>query len=352
MINKRLLYILAAIVLASSALYMAAIGQVSAPFTVTVTPAGSSIACDIGPPYIGSIPAAASQAGFTRCAANFDFTQTQSFTDSGGTRQWSNMSTWFSCSYQVSLVYVASDYDAPCDSNHQSIVVDSGVQTFKTTVLKSDQTAGKYFARLNMQPINQPEQSYMEMVIRPDATDVCNNFCTYFDLSTFTNVQGNPCFVATDMEWDGGATSTGVGEAWWNFNCGTGSGFGSCDASQCSTPVEFPINTNVNTYGNLTTMDNVSKVSICDYWAAGAVSGLPSSSFRSCLVNTIVPPSANAVFHTQPLYIYFGENTNGAFADMKVNSMSTYIQRITIWLCQGYQNGSCNTASVVSTAPP
>jgi hypothetical protein len=34
--------------------------------------------------HAGSIPAAAAQAGFTHCAANYDFTQTQQWTDAVG----------------------------------------------------------------------------------------------------------------------------------------------------------------------------------------------------------------------------------------------------------------------------
>ena len=38
-------------------------------------PASAQVACDIGPTYMGSLPADAQAAGFTKCAANYDFTQ-------------------------------------------------------------------------------------------------------------------------------------------------------------------------------------------------------------------------------------------------------------------------------------
>lgn len=54
--------------------------QVSAPFTVTVTPSGS-ITCDTGGPAT-LIPSAASAGGFTTCILYMDFTQTTGFASS------------------------------------------------------------------------------------------------------------------------------------------------------------------------------------------------------------------------------------------------------------------------------
>ena len=46
----------------------------SADLSVQAVPASSDgIACDIGPNYTGAVPAAALAAGFTHCAANYDF---------------------------------------------------------------------------------------------------------------------------------------------------------------------------------------------------------------------------------------------------------------------------------------
>jgi len=49
--------------------------------------AGGGVACDIGPTYSGPVPAEASQAGLTTCAANYDFT----------TSAYSNLSSWLDC---------------------------------------------------------------------------------------------------------------------------------------------------------------------------------------------------------------------------------------------------------------
>ena len=45
------------------------------PSSPTPPPSSNGIACDIGPNYTGTIPAGAQAAGFTHCAANYDFSQ-------------------------------------------------------------------------------------------------------------------------------------------------------------------------------------------------------------------------------------------------------------------------------------
>jgi hypothetical protein len=47
--------------------------SVQASPSVSVVPPGTTVACDIGPP--AAVPAAAAMAGFTHCAANWDFSQ-------------------------------------------------------------------------------------------------------------------------------------------------------------------------------------------------------------------------------------------------------------------------------------
>lgn len=101
----------------------------SANITVTVVPVApvaGSVACDIGPSYTGSIPAAAAQAGFTHCAANYDFTQTQAFTDQLGTHTWSDLSSWFVCSNVTAAPYLWKFIGTTgCnDGTHQYITTD------------------------------------------------------------------------------------------------------------------------------------------------------------------------------------------------------------------------------------
>lgn len=344
----------------------------SATLSVTVTPSGGgSIACDIGPSYIGSIPAAAVQAGFTRCAANYDFTQTQSFTDNAGTHQWSNLSTWFSCAEDAGapyLVYYAAATEGSnvgCDTPHYSITTDSGAQVFALTYYQSDANAGHYSAVLHTRGLashpavfNMAEEYYIEYTMRLTTNNpYSSGGPAYSDFSTFTNVQGNPCFVSTDMEWDQGQARTGVGQAWWNKDCAGGSsGFGICDAfPNCVTPdsSDGPINTSVATWGNLTTGDGVNKFASCNYNSAGAISGLPASAFGGCFWNTIIPPFAStAAFRAaQPMLIYFESGPHRSAATVIPTSFATMIQRFTVWECPNYATGACITNPVVTTAP-
>jgi hypothetical protein len=200
----------------------------SASFTDQVVDPPSGIACDIGPSYTGQIPAAATQAGFTHCAFNYDFTQTASFTDAAGTHQWSNLSSWLSCDKNNSSnpYLFRSNGNVGCnDGVHQTVTTDRGVQVLAMSYLLTDAQAGHYSNLLLNQsnsssnPIDPiPEEYYIEMVMRPTSTQCSTtDGCIYFDVSTFTNVQGNPCFIATDQEWDNNSTANGVGFAPWNL---------------------------------------------------------------------------------------------------------------------------------------
>jgi hypothetical protein len=73
----------------------------------------------------GAIPAAATQAGFTHCAANYDFTQTGSFTSGGHTYQCSNLSSWLESAGALTLLLFDHDYGIPIDCSDVSVVMDS-----------------------------------------------------------------------------------------------------------------------------------------------------------------------------------------------------------------------------------
>jgi hypothetical protein len=100
----------------------------SADLSVQIVPPGDVIACDIGPNYSGSIPAAARAAGFTHCAANYNFTSTTNFTYNGTTYNFSNPATWLDCAGASSPLFWASGYgfstSPPC--SRYSIVSDGG----------------------------------------------------------------------------------------------------------------------------------------------------------------------------------------------------------------------------------
>jgi hypothetical protein len=337
----------------------------------TTTPPGAT-PCDIGPPYTGSIPAAAAQAGFTHCAANYDFTQTQSFTDSVGTHQWSNLSSWLSCSGSTSAPYLWRYLGSVvCDTTHQNITTDSGVQVFTMTFSLADDQAGYHdnylqnVASFASDPANpMPEQFYSEMVTRQVSPNGnCNTYCQVFDYSTFTSVSGNPCFIGKDQEFDDNANATGVGLAPFNYSPACGDSFGNGGGGP-TTNNDGPIHTTYGTFGNLVTADNVSGWGACDYWAAGAVSGLPKSAFGSCLTNfnglgslnngvfSISPPANNTAFHGRMYtYINVGQKGNVGTGHWTSTIYTVYIQRFTIWECAGWATGACITTPVITTAP-
>ena len=102
-------------------------GNPSGDLSVEVVPASSNgIACDIGPNYTGSIPAAAQAVGFTHCAANYDFSN--SF--------YATRSNWLDCAGAANpqwwnLSY-ATTTPAPC--GRYNIIADTA---FGTNVLQS-----------------------------------------------------------------------------------------------------------------------------------------------------------------------------------------------------------------------
>jgi hypothetical protein len=350
--------------------------QVPPPGTTTppglTTPLGTT-PCDIGPPYTGAIPAAATQAGFTHCAANYDFTYTGSFTDSLGTHQWSNLSSWFSCAgtigapYLWFYAYVYNAGNVGCDTSHQNITTDGGVQVLALSYYLTDANAGNYFNVIQSEASGVtsnatnpfPEQSYFEIVMRPTATtSLASGFTEFFDTSAFTSVSGAPCFISNDQEWDQGASATGVGMPLWNTTCGTGSGRG----VGVTTNNDGHISTSYGTFGALMTADNVSAFGGCDYWASGAVNGLPKSAFGSCLTNqngvpgslsngvyTVIPPSSSPIFSTR-LYRYVSEGPHSV-RSWTATSHTTYIQRMTVWECAGWATGPCITNPVITTTP-
>jgi hypothetical protein len=314
---------------------------VSAP----VVAAGSDpIPCDIGPPYNGSIPAAAAAAGFTHCAANYDFTQTQPFTNTiGGTQytfQWSQMgggsgaSPWFSCTNSTSGVYLwyKDPSGVACDTTHQNITTDGGVQVLELTTLQSDNAFNQITTGYGAspQPNPFPAQYYYEGVFKPLAIP-CTGTC--LDIST-TGVdrssQGIYCTIGMDFDEVGPGTTVGGGLSGWNLNncsvnSGTywfGPGFPSPDRPASST-------TAYQTYGALMMMDGVSNVEGCVYYSAGVVSGLPSGSFYGCTGET--SPTTNPVAFQGQEYIYLGwpDSNPGTWSE----TATVYIQRVTMWTC-------------------
>jgi hypothetical protein len=112
--------------------------QVLALYNRTTPPAPAGIACDIGPPYQGSVPAPAAAAGFTHCVANYDFTVV------GGA--FSNVNNFIDiCGASSPLLYdrTYTAFHQPCSD--YSIVNDSAngaPQALQVTYTQADKAAG------------------------------------------------------------------------------------------------------------------------------------------------------------------------------------------------------------------
>lgn len=333
-------------------------GGTSLPLTIT---SGSTVACDIGPPYTGSIPAAATQAGMTHCAYNYDFAQTSSWTDALGTHQWSNLSTWFTCSHASSGPYLWWHAGTgPCDTTHQNIITDSGVQVFALTFLASEGRSGgatnllQNFGTGENGNREDPQrgQFYSEFTVKLSTVTPASdsNFAGLWDVSTFTNVVGWPCFVGTDQEFDQPSTDSGLGMPVWNHICGTASG----DGSGPTTGNVNPINTSINTYGALVTMDGVSGTCCfagVTYSSPGNIYGLPGSAFTGATgPDNMFSPNTSYLNTLMYTYMAPGENGGGANPNW-VSDITVELYRYTIWECDGYNSHPCINNPVITTAP-
>jgi hypothetical protein len=118
---SRLLFMLALLALPT----VSRAASPTATLSVDVVPSTSGIACDTGPPYTGAIPVGAQAAGFTHCAANYDFSSPQ----------YSNLSTWLDvCGAGGNAQWFVTPSDgagnpAPCSA--WSITTDGGGQVLQ-----------------------------------------------------------------------------------------------------------------------------------------------------------------------------------------------------------------------------
>lgn len=80
--------------LACLLLFVPIVGDAGTATTNLTVNIQTGIPCDIGTPYLGSIPAGAAAAGFNHCAAHYDFTSSNNFTYNSQTYNFSNPATW------------------------------------------------------------------------------------------------------------------------------------------------------------------------------------------------------------------------------------------------------------------
>ena len=333
--------------------------EVPPPGTTTPTPP-STIACDIGPSYIGSIPGPAQAAGFTHCVANFDFTQTASFTTNGHTYTWSNTASWIDeCGAANPLAWVrAFANKAPCGDFVTT--TDGGNQVLQTTYTPSDYTNGVQAAWLGTdsgQGIPNPpglkiyQGYYAEESVRLTANtadNICpayyNNKCLEFDFWSYPVGGSQTCpnctgTVESDfVEMYVNPTST----VSTNYSSG-GSWIGG--AIYFAHNNAFSQQTNYNIYGALNTVVNSSSG---NNWSQCLIFNEQSPSTGCFAANTALANITEPPFDFYPVEV--GPQTivsqcNGSC--QPTGNVVALVQRMTIWACPTYASGPCFTSSVV-----
>jgi hypothetical protein len=319
-------------------------GSPSTELSVQIVPAASptpppsnGIACDIGPNYKGSIPAAAQAAGFTHCAANYDFTQPFFATES----------SWLDCAGASNPMWAqvifANGSNPPCSDIR--IMSDGGIQaldiSFPTSLLGTSTTNQLATENVNNGGTNLPSGfngfpngSYIEMVWR--VSSATQNSCP----SSNTN-----CIFADIWSWDTSSTSSN-GHIEWDFTelygyVGTDGG---CDGATNCNGIGQPGHvsgfdpTVYNTYATRVTLDGTGNVARCNY--------LNGNILLPCAVpGAGVSGSALNLRHF--LYMTLGpQNLSGSITQ----NQDMYVQRTTVWECSGWQTGECN-GPVLTTSP-
>lgn len=342
----------------------------SLPISVTCNPASGTIACDIGPSYTGAIPAGASQAGFTHCAANYDFTQTASFTNNGTTRQWSNLSSWLSCSSSGSQYLWVFIGDITTCSSQDVITTDAaGQQVFAMSYNNSDLSAGKYNNWLATGTIystpstfaNQfPVAMYVESTVQTNTVTPCSSgYCIILGMEDpgFRASPTNWCSVGGDFDEISTSGTTNSGLYGWNLQtCSSNSGAYSFGPGNPTLAPQVTPNT-YYTFGNLLTVDDVGYISQCNNYASGDVRGLTAGAFLSCVSWNIPFSSAGSpvFFNGMGLYASVGPESTGNSPGVSTWSANLTVdfRRITVWTCPS-PTGSppqCFNNPVITTHP-
>lgn len=354
-------------------------GSASVPMLVKAPSSGSSsIACDIGPNYTGSIPGPARAEGYTHCVANYDFTNTTTWNNNasagGSGFNFSTLSTWFQCSDDGSGGYIfyldTGGVTPPCTDVH--MITDGGVQVLDLTFTPTDFTNNvKYISLISTSRFNYPTPAgtlfpnglYVEDVYRIPSS-------TYSSLSVdpggvliggsaWTYGLGGSASPQTNvMEWDfgeqyanssGGYEAINVGEHCpSNFQCGSASMTGQ-QASGWN-PQAY------QAYQRLETTDTSGNYGECAY-----LNGTPITytGVNGCVTGTFAGGSSDAALNSKNQLIQWtgaqqaSETCQNQACAQPSGNVDMYIKRITIWSCPSWQTTTNGCAvSAVPTSPP
>jgi hypothetical protein len=340
--------VFAAALLAPGAAYAA---NPSATFSDQVVSAGSDpIACDIGPPYTGQIPAGAVRAGYTHCAVNLDFTQ---FTD---------VNQFIYCMGATSgnaLLYCNTNdpKNSPFDSSHLAIVSDGGSNSLQMSYLASDFAAGQIYNQLySFQLVGSSlggpytgwtvgNGYYVEGVWREASNP------TYSGSSgTTTGGVYAPFFyepVCCSTAW----FEVDFDETWSNGGFNGNGPYGDSPGgpyypspSCCVNPSPLPNFSQYITVGTRLTSDGSANTSACFYLDNGIVNGSQDSAAQFGCLTLNGAPLNSSIWTERDALTFGGLGPGAEVGTGQVTSVSgndvIMVKRYTIWTCANWRDNN------------
>jgi hypothetical protein len=331
--------------------------------------ATGGVACDVGPPYQGSIPGPAAAMGFTSCL-NYDFTFTGTFSSKyyyshnssgvsapnpaapgGAVYQWSDFSSWLrDAGASYPLMYL---FNSPSDyGDFYQITTDGGTQ-----VLLSSAPAGGPYANQQMLTMDFPTTNvFLEEEARVSPTayqgvtsntngEVIDDFGFYDnpDSGGMETDFGLGCALATPSDWSDGTACGGNGSfIWFEGSYGQPSfppccGINLSDGNYHTTGVLW---TSSRTNGRMTT---------CAYYDQQPAQTLGYGPCWQPWTPSGSPLGSNVYACTLAIYMCSQEGWQaiGTFVNSATQVAGQHwVRRITIWTCPGWNtpgNGANNT---------
>ncbi len=313
----------------------------TATLQAQIVPAQVGMACDIGPPYQGAIPAGAQAAGFTHCAANYDFTNAA----------YASLSNWLDCAgasnpqwYNTltngggnrgpcSNISITADGGAPQVLHEVFRPVDASSGVFGTTLTTTNDSlsSGTTF------PLG---GAYYQSVYRVPA-------------STYSAVPLSSGIVFAWWSWETPQVNVYEGDFQETYSDGGGpcGSLAACGAAatyhnhgndgEAQTYVDYG-NGNMptfdptvyNSYGTRMTFDGTSMV-MCSYL---------NGNFSAC------SNSSSLVTTTPRRYAILMLGPQGSPTYVPTAQQDAYIKSVTIFTCGSWQSGQC-TGSVLNGPP-
>jgi hypothetical protein len=350
---KKMLLFAAALLFASGLAHGAG---PSATLSVQVVPA--SIPCAVGPPYMGTIPAGAQAAGFTTCAANYDFTNTTAY-NSG------NMSTWLSCpdsgnpGFQLYCVRPGSSVFPP--SSDMVLVNDGGAQALQVMFTPTDQANGvggtvlnTFSGQGNPNPTGAffPNGTYTEYVARV-TTGSLSNPAGLLMGGLFYGDPHNENWIEKDVSEFYTYNSGGPSNGWLNNGAGILQHcVGNFNCQFFSPPFMSSVShqgsydpTVYQTYGLRFTLDTSGNLGACSYLNG---SQLPTDNLGdvSCISRTFLNGASDSAINARLGIVMVYANPQGTTIS---NPIVFLYHRVTVWTCATYQTGPCANGIDVGT---